>query len=66
MMKTAAFLILITSTAFAQQHPYNEIYPSDYTPSPCASRAACESFTQIPFEGAAAAFMMRDLSLIHI
>ena len=61
MMKTAAFLILITSTAFAQQHPYNEIYPSDYTPSPCASRAACESFTQISFEGAAAAFMMRDL-----
>jgi hypothetical protein len=53
-------LLLLASTSFAQQ-PAREIFPSDYKPSPCATAEVCESFTNINFESAAAAFLFRTL-----
>src|SRR6476469_1696697 len=60
-MKKAAFLLLAATTAFAQQHPHSEIYPSDYTPSACASKEPCVAFTDVSFEQAAHAFLLRNL-----
>lgn len=44
-MKKALLLLLLATSAFADG-PLPEIFPSDYTPSPCASDPAsvCESF----------------------
>lgn len=61
MMKTAAFLLLIATTASAQQRPHSEIFPSDYKPSPCASKEPCIAFTEVSFEQAAHAFLLREL-----
>lgn len=60
-MKKTAFLLLFATTAFAQQHPHSEIFPSDYTPSPCASKEPCVAFTDVSFEQAAHAFLLRSL-----
>ncbi len=60
-MKKAALLLLLSSSVFAQQHPHAEIFPSDFTPSPCASKEPCISFTNVSFEQAAHAFFNRDL-----
>lgn len=60
-MKTAAILLLFTTSVFAQQQPHTELFPSDFIPSPCASKEPCTSFTSISFEQAAHAFLMREL-----
>lgn len=60
-MKKTAFLLLLATTAFAQQHPHSEIFPADYTPHPCASSDPCVSFTEVNFEQAAHAFLLRNL-----
>jgi len=60
-MKKLAFLLLIASSSFAQQHSYSEIYPSDFKPAECASKEKCESFTDVSFIQAAHAFLLRTL-----
>jgi hypothetical protein len=60
-MKTATFLLLLATSALAQQTPHSEIYPSDYTPNPCASADPCVAFTEVNFEQAAHAFLLRNL-----
>lgn len=60
-MKIATLLFLFAATALAQQHPHSEIFPSDYTPHPCASNDPCVAFTDVNFEQAAHAFLLRNL-----
>lgn len=60
-MKTAVLVFLAASTAFAQQQPHSEIYPNDYKPSACASKEECKSFTDVSWEQAAHAFLLRTL-----
>ncbi len=60
-MKTSIFLLLLATTAFAQQHPHSEIFPADFTPHPCASSDPCVVFTEVNFEQAAHAFLLRNL-----
>ena len=60
-MKKTIFLLLLAATAFGQQRPHSEIFPSDYTPHPCASNDPCVAFTEVNFEQAAHAFLLRNL-----
>lgn len=61
-MKTfSALLLLLAPVTFAEP-PKREIFPSGYTPVPCAAKfSACESFTDVSFESAAFAFLLRTL-----
>jgi hypothetical protein len=60
-MKKAIVILFIATAASAQQHPHSEIFPADYTPSPCASSDPCQVFAEINFEQAAHAFTLRTL-----
>lgn len=60
-MRKIASLLLLATTAFAQQHPHGEIYPSDYTPASCASSDPCTVLPEVNFEQAAHAFTLRTL-----
>ncbi len=60
-MKKAALLLVFSTSVFAQQQPHTELFPSDYRPSPCASKEPCASFTDVSFEQAAEAFLLREL-----
>ncbi len=62
MRKLPLVLLLLSTTAraFAQETP-REIFPSDYTPSPCAQAVSCVSFRDS--EIVSAAFKFLGLSL---
>lgn len=60
-MKKLAVLLFFATTTVAQQHPYPEMFPSDFKASACASKEPCQTFTDVSFRGAAEAFLLRDL-----
>ena len=62
-MKKFALFLLLTTPAIAQteQHPYAEIFPSDYKAVTCASTDPCESFVDVSFVSAAESFLLREL-----
>lgn len=61
-MKTSLLLILLLAPAALAEQPNREIFPSDYKPVPCAAKfSTCQSFTDVSFESAASAFLLRNL-----